>query len=351
MRFSRVAVIALIACCVSSLPLAAQLPSTDVGASAIRRGRYTIMGVVREAEGNRPVENVRVDLHSSTGGSVATTYTNTNGNFAFSDVRDGSYSLVVQEADYEPLREDVNLSRQSQGIQLYLRKPGASRPAPVGEMVSVRALSIPRRAREALERGLSMMHEKSDYRGSLSQFQRAIREYPEYYEAYTQMGVAHMNLGDATQAEQTLQKAIEVSQRADPEAFFTLAGFYSNQDRFAEAEPVAREAVKLAADSWQATHELARALHGLKQETEAESLAKQALAIDPVNQQTLLLLANIYLRMPNYPELIRVLDSYLELAPEGSAAEQARHMREQVLAAMAGIQPRAAPAQPEQPGQ
>ena len=347
MRFLRGAVIIMTVACAYSLPLAAQEASGDApGTASFRRGRYNVSGTVRDAASNRPLESVRVELYMFGAGVLATTVTSSNGNFTFSNVRNGNYSLELRAAGYEVLREELNFStRPPIGLQLALRSTGDPDRLPVGDRVSTRELLIPRRAREAMERGLSLLHGKSDFRGSLSQFQRAVREFPQYYEAYAQMGVAYMSLGDTEKSEQMLSTSIEMSERGYADALFTLAAVYSAQKRFSDAEPLARDAAGLAPDSWQAHHELARALHGLDQGAAAEASALEALRVEPDNPQTLLLLANIHLRTRNYAALIKVLDTYLELAPDGPDAGQARQMREQVLERMANIQPRPAAGQ------
>jgi tetratricopeptide (TPR) repeat protein len=344
MRSLHIALMAMAASLVLSLPAAAQDVSTGIGAAApARGGRHNVAGTVREAAGNRPLESVRVDLMSLTRGMAAYTFTNSNGGFAFSSVPDGTYYLVVKEIGYDPIRHEVNFSlHPGVGIQIELQPEGSLEPVPGGDIVSTRELLIPRRAREAMERGLNLLNEKSDYRGSLSQFERALREYPDYYEAYAKMGLAHMYMGEAAKSEELLRTAIEMSGRKYAEALFTLASVYSAQERFAEAEPLAREAVKLEPHSWRANHELASALHGLDQGEEAEASALQALRAEPENLQTILLLANIYLRNRNFTALIKDLDTYLELAPEGPYADQARRMRAQVLEGLANIQPRTA---------
>src|SRR5205807_143214 len=80
---------------------------------------------------------------------------------------------------------------------------------------------------------------KKDPAGSLVHFQRAVAELPSYYEAYHQMGLAYMRLGQAAQAEQAFQKAIDLSQGRYPEALFGLASLLSNHER--SGSPDARE--------------------------------------------------------------------------------------------------------------
>jgi hypothetical protein len=41
----------------------------------------------------------------------------------------------------------------------------------------VRELSVPRKAHDLMQKGLILLYEKSDYQGSIAQFQRAIKQY------------------------------------------------------------------------------------------------------------------------------------------------------------------------------
>jgi len=333
-----------------SLPAAAQIGSSEMSAGTTnRRGRFTISGAVRDVESEQPLESIQVQLSSLSAGVVATANTGSNGGFTFSDVPNGTYYLVIQEDGYEKVREalDSTTSSTMVGIQIALKRTTTGEFPPekvgAGPTVSARELSIPRRAREAMQRGLTLLREQSDYRGSLSEFQRAVKEYPQYYEVYLQMGVAYMKLGDAAKSEQMLRSSIDVSRRNYPDALFTLAEEYTNQKRFADAEPLAREAVKLNASSFSANLELARALYGEDENDDAETSAIAAQRIQPENPQTSLVLANIHLKQRNFAAMIEDLDKYLELAPDGPQAEQARQTREQVFERIANIQPRATP--------
>src|SRR5207245_8535898 len=101
---------------------------------------------------------------------------------------------------------ELDLS-SGRGLLLYLKKADAERPSPLGHTVSVRELSLSSKAHNAFRMGVERLAKK-DPAGSLVHFQRAVAELPSYYEAYHQMGLAYMRLGQAAQAEQAFQKAI-----------------------------------------------------------------------------------------------------------------------------------------------
>jgi Tfp pilus assembly protein PilF len=327
-----------------SLPMAAQIPSMGNLGGGIpgRRGRYTISGSVRDSEGSQPIEFAAVRLLSVINGASDITTTGSNGNFTFDDVPSGTYRIVVDEKGYQRLQQEITVrGGPFIGLQLTLKpnRPPLSEKVGDGLTVSARQLMIPRRAREAMTRGSMLANDKADYQGSLAEFERAVREYPGYYEAYLQMGLAYLKLGDEPNAEQMLQKSVEISERKFIDALTTLATLYANQKRFADAEPLARDAIGLDANSWDGQVDLARALYGLDRVADAEAVALQAERIRPDDGPVHLLLANIHLKMQNFPALITDLDTYLKLVPEGPLADQARRMRAQIVEHMSRTEP------------
>src|SRR3989475_4437697 len=187
--------------------------------------RGSISGRVLFATDNRPAEGVKVDLRRSSFEPVTTVFTRSNGEFEVSGLASASYLLLVEEQGYEPVQQavavELNLSAE-RGLLLYLKKANAERPSPLGHTVSVRELSLSSKAHNAFRTGVERLAKK-DPAGSLVHFQRAVAELPSYYEAYHQMGLAYMRLGQAAQAEQAFQKAIDLSQSRYPEALFGLA--------------------------------------------------------------------------------------------------------------------------------
>jgi tetratricopeptide (TPR) repeat protein len=216
--------------------------------------------------------------------------------------------------------------------------------------ISAHELSIPNKAHDEYEKGLSLIYSKSDYKGGIVQFQRAIKDFPNFYEAYAQEGSAYTFLGEMGPAEEAMRKSVALSSGQYSEALLLLAGLLNNTKRFPEAEALSRQGVALDASSWHGHFEMARALSALKRPEEAEMSAIQARDLTPDNSAVYLVLANIHIQLRSYPALLKDLDSYLKLSPTGREAEQARKTRDDLQTAMRTEQERAR-ARSEAPGQ
>jgi len=316
-----------------SLPLSAQRRPTanpfpdddELGAGGY--GRYfSLSGTVLDRQSGVRLDGVRVDLNSFSKGIVATTFT-TQGNFRFDNLREGSYDVSFNMTGYQDVQEHLEISGPVFGLAVSLKPLNAS--APGGPpTVSVRDLSIPQKARDAMNKGMTLLHQKGDYAGSIKEFERAIKVFPNYYEAYAQIGYAYMTMKDADHSEEALRQSILVSKEHYPDAFFLLAALFSSQKRFADAEPLARKAVDLAPDSWHAQSEMAQALLGQDRPEDAEKYAQAAVKLQAENPLLWLLLADIHSDLHNDPALVEDLDTYLKLAPKGPMADRARQGRD-----------------------
>ena len=324
-------------------PLVARAQTAD---SDYLRG--SLSGRVLFEADNRAAEGVKVTLSLSSGPLVATVFTGANGLFEAPGLSSAIYIIVIEEPGYEPIREAVQMDVSARPyVLLYLKKANSALSGQPGYVVSVRELSIPPKARKAFQKGIERWA-KRDPAGTLAHFQRAVAELPSYYEAYYQMGLVYTRLGRAAEAEEAFQKAIDLSQSRYPLALFGLASLLSENNRFSEAEPLARRGLELEGNSWYGQFELARALMGLNQVDAAEKSAHEARARKRDFPPLHLVLANIHIRKGNYPALLVDLDTYLKLEPKSPASEQARQMRERVRRALANP-PNAPPAQPPKP--
>jgi Flp pilus assembly protein TadD len=315
-----------------SIPSAAQQgkPNPTPELPKTQPRSFSINGTVRDAVTHKQLDNVRIELDAVSGTAVATVFTGGDGGFQIINIGDGSYTVVAQQPGFQiaSLGAEVH-DAAVRGIQIELVRPPEA-DALIAGTVSERELSIPRKAHDDMEAGLALLYGKSDYQQSLKAFEKATQEYPDYYEAYTQIGIAYMKLADAGDSEKAFRKSIELSQERYPEAYIGLAELYLSGKRFADAEPLSRKAAAIDPHSWQAQSQLARALLGLQRFSEAETYAIAAVTLKPDSAELYLILANVHIQLQNDSALLDDLNHYLKLAPTGSFAEQARLTQERI---------------------
>ena len=322
-----------------AVPLAAQdsmaTPSDEQG---------LVQGVLRDATTGREVADARVELSAATGGTITSAVSNSTGQFTLDSVPAGSYTLTVQHPDYLPFTQQLSAEGHAIfGLQLSLRKnpsaPGATATAktaanpaapPAAVAGAPTRTGIPRAAQDAMNKGMDLLYVKSDVRGSLDQFDRAIKEYPGFYEAYTQAGVARVKLGEDADAEKAFRKAIELSQEQYGDAYSGLAVVLSDGKHFTDAEAAARKAITLNPNDWRGQGELGRALHAQQRYEEAEAPALAASRLAPDNPTLKLMLSSIHLQLKNLPAMRDDLDAYLKLVPKGPESDRMRSVRAKV---------------------
>ncbi len=302
-----------------------------------RRSRYSIGGTIRDESTHRGLENVLVALKDATGTPITTTFTRDNGDFQFDGLGNGDFIVELNLKDYNRLEERVTLSGISRlGLSIFLDRTGKAANPPVQLSISAHQLSVPHKAHDEFEKGMTLIYLKSDYRGAIGQFQLAIRDFPTYYEAFAEEGNCYYQLQEMGSAEEALRKSVELSSGQYADADFTLAAVLTDAKRYSEAETIARQGVSVDTSSWRGPFELARALTALKKTDEAEKDAQQSRDLMPDNPPVYLLLANIHIQKKDYPGLVRDLDDYLRLAPVGPEADQARKTRERVQGMLNG---------------
>ena len=314
-------------------------PLPDVGSTQARS--LSVNGRVTDAVSHTQLDNAKVELRPFGGGLGRMAFTDGSGGFQLNDVAAGDYTLVVDRIGYQTASLQVEVQDFSvHGVQVELvRTPDASTAGNDGpSTVSLRELSIPRKAHDDMEKGMALLYGKSDYQGSLKLFQKAIQEYPDYYEAYTQIGIAYLKLTDVADSEKAFRRSIEVSQESYAGAYVGLGELFLKGGRFADAEPLLRKAAEIDPRSWQADSQLARALLGLHRPSEAETSAQAAVALKPDNAELYLVLANAHDQLQNERALLDDLNHYLKLAPTGPFAEQARLSRDKVQQDLAASQ-------------
>lgn len=303
---------------------------------------FEIDGYVRDDIDAHPMENIRVDLKQASGIPLTTAFTRSNGDFQFTGLTSGNYIVEVVLQDYDTARENVSVYNSSvEGVNISLSRPIKFGSSPMDATISAHQLGAPHKAHEEFDKGMMLFYLKSDYRGAIEQFERAIKDFPTYYEAFEQKGNAYIRLAEMALAEEALRKSVELSSGQYSDALLDLSGLLSVTKRYAEAETFARKAISLAPSTWRGPFNLALALQGLEQMDDAEKSATQARDMKPDNPPVYLMLANIHIHQKKLTELYRDLDSYIKLVPMGPQSDQARKTRDQLQADLQQAQDRA----------
>jgi Tfp pilus assembly protein PilF len=340
--------LALFTCVViSALVLPAASPAQNSNDNAAIR---MIQGVVRASGTQQELEGARVDLQTPDLQLITSTFSDSNGKFEFRNLVRGIYRVQMSAAGYETLAVSVDLRFSYNAMVDNSLKPIVEPVASKTETaVSVHELSMPERARDAMEAGMEKLYKKKDAQGSLADFAVAITEAPNYYEAYYHRGVANWQLNKSAEAEQDLRKCLALSEDKFTQANLALGALFLDRKQFAEAEKPFRRALELEPTSWLAEYELARALLGEKKADEALIFASQARAANPTSPRVYLLLANIHSAQNDQAALLDDLNNYLTYDSTSPTALRMQKMKEEIERTLGKGQAASTPPQPRKP--
>ncbi len=278
----------------------------------------TISGTVLLKAGNRPASQVAVKLKSHAAGIFR--------------------SVLTDQAGYQPAETSAELDGPSSKLVLYLNSSSPAQAARSSETVSARELKIPWKARSEYERGLLSLAKK-DRAESLSHFTKAAQTFPEFYEAYYQIGVVETSLRRLDEAMQAFQKSIDLSGGKYGWAEIGIGYLLYLEGKPEEAVTIIRRGLEKEESSAEAYFILGMALLRLNRLDDAEKSAREALLRNPNYAEAYLVLSDAYGRRHEYGAQVQGLDAYLKLEPKGAESERVREARETVLKIQARLQP------------
>jgi tetratricopeptide (TPR) repeat protein len=217
---------------------------------------------------------VRVQLMLSAGStSVAENYTNDEGLTDFDEVEVGNYHIVVsgdsiEQADSGMFEVDNRHGTQFQTITVRRTEEVNAAKNSGGTTVAVQDMNIPKAAARQFNKASDSIAHQA-WNKAIEQLNRALALYPNYVQAYNNLGVVYARLDDRPSERTTLQKALTIN------------------DHFASA--------------WV---NLARMAIVDRDFAAAQQLLEKATALSPMDSETLLILANVELLNLHYQQAI-----------------------------------------------
>jgi len=290
-------------------------------------GANSITGMVLVPSGQRLERRITIRLQTMTRGDRVT-MTDDYGKFAFQGLVSGDYTVVIdKEKEYEPYSQQVQV-RQFRGFppQLYnlnIRLEFKGRAEAKPGVIDAELAKIPKQALDMYNQAIELA-KNGDRPGAILQLQGVVAEYPEFMLAYNEMGVQYMKLNDLQKSDEALQKALKI----DAKAFMPLMNrgiVLVMLRRYADAEPLLREAVKMKSDQAVGHYFLGQAVAYLGNFDEAEKELSTAVKLGGDEmKEAHRLLTIIYSNRGDKKQAIVELETYLRLAPTTPDAEQLR---------------------------
>lgn len=301
--------------------------TTDTGMGGVN----AITGTVIVSNGQRIERRITVRLQSMLAGDRVTT-TDEYGNFKLNGLPSGDYTIVInKEKDFEPFTQVVTIIQprgmppQTYFVSLRL-KPKAGTDAPPA-VINTEFVNVPKAAMEYLKKA-GELSKVDDHKGAIEQLELAIKEYPQFAYAYSEIGDQYVSLHDYEKADAAYVESLKIK----PDAYGPMLNhgiILYNQKKYGEAEPVFRIAIALKEKSQSAPAHYFRgqSLAYLGKFDEAEKELNLALSLGGDAMADSLkeahrLLAIIYSTRGDKKRQVDELETYLRLAPKAQDAEQ-----------------------------
>jgi Tfp pilus assembly protein PilF len=293
---------------------------------------------VRYADGRPAPRDIHVRLESAEGGAEADLDTIQGGKCQFRLSNSGVYVVRISNLGFKEVSARVELIDSPRAyvtldlIPLKDNEPPPAVSVPPSEVVSVKDLTIPEAARTEFNKGEEAMRAKN-VDESLKHFQKAIKLYDAYPQAYRMMGDAFVEKQQWPEAETALKKSIELQPDLAP-AYFDLGALRNQTKNYAGAEESLKKGLELTPDATVGKYELAKTYWALGRWQEAAPFAADTVIALPDLAAAHVLLGNIRLKLRDAPGALHEYQEYLRIEPQGSMAPQVRDMVDKLQKAL-----------------
>lgn len=307
-------------------------------------GQQTVRleGRVRGDAGVTLRSGVKIQIETDEGKLIAEQPANSEGAFHFENLPKVNCRLLVTADGFEPYQESIDLAY---GATIFIRNINLRPAGKVKEsLVSAPARSdnlAPKNAKREYVQAARELAAKN-LEGAKVHLENAVKEFPCYARAQTDLGTILEAGHDLAGAETALKKARE----CDPDyidSYIVLGQMLNSQERFADSERILQEGVRRSPGSWQFYYQLGVAYYGLGQYSKAQTEYQRVLELNPTPAPDFRVkLADLYLKEKAYDKAYSQMEEYLKAEPHGRFAARVKSIMEQMKASGVLSQPEAA---------
>src|ERR1700677_387278 len=170
-----------------------------------------VIGQIRVVRGDFPSHAIMVELQLH-GATVSSMYTDGEGRFGFYELQSNLYHVVVNDEDYYPVDEQVNLNlmeSQFAMAQIQLRPREKKNADPLDKQAAGSNPYIVDPAE--YDKGLES-EKKGKQDAALEHYETALKLAPDYYPAHNNLGVLYLGNSDFKSAADQFREAVRLDQ-------------------------------------------------------------------------------------------------------------------------------------------
>ncbi|MGQ0760657.1 MAG: tetratricopeptide repeat protein [Acidobacteriota bacterium] len=305
-------------------PELANRPERDKSALGSIRGRVLL------PDGRQFNANIKITLQTIRG-TVIVVFTDSQGQFEFSELVPGNYQIEVDPTDrsrFDTSSEDVQVFRGAPSVvTLTVKARAGSNARTKNSTVSVTELSrdVPSKAKKEFEKA-SVAANKGLTEEAIAHLKSAVAIYPQFAMAYNDLGVQLLAAGRLDEARDALERAVGLDRNAFNPTL-NLGIVLVHLHRFAEAVEVLSRAITTQPNSAAARLYSGMALRALGNLESAEKNFKSAYQVGGAEYAVALFyLGEIYLDRGNRNSALDSLQRYLAEVPNAANGNQVRKM-------------------------
>lgn len=282
---------------------------------------------------------------------VQATVADSQGQYRFTGLPRGTYYITTKVDGFQEVRQRVDLNTDMiMNIILDFEEEKSIKPPTdfSGEEVEVVDVTeLSRTYPEAIIDKLKVAtreYDSGNYVKALPLLEEVVRDAPDFYQAHRLLGVSYQKLGRYRDAESEYRTAADLRQMSAAPRINLGSLYVQEADASAgqgsavvrgilnEALASLNEALKLKPDAPFAYYLLGVTYHKSAFYEDAEDNLKRALDLAPDLLDARLALANVYVKMQEWPNVITQLDAYLASNPKPDMRQSVLNMRSKVVA-------------------
>lgn len=273
-------------------------------------------------------KGIEVTLVAAQGGIVQQSFTDDMGAVTFHGVPPGQYRIRLAGIDVETTEAgNFELTKFESSHYEYVHvtpKADKSQAAGAAGMVSAAELNIPEKAKKEFDRGLESM-QKSDDKKALEHFEKATSIYPQYSQAYNNIGVIEVKAGQTAEARQAFETAVSLNPKS-ASSYLNLARMSMTEQKYPEADQFISKALTAEPNRVDAVALAAQTKLMLGDSDAAYAYARKVHSMgDHKNYAVVHLICARVLQQRNEPaQALTEYKQFLEESPNSPSAPQVR---------------------------